>query len=281
LPGQRSTIVGSPAEMDATRNNDTTNTRMGEAPRVEGSLYPYPVRVMIDARDVSKAFGSIRVLDRVSVSVPTGQTTVLLGPSGGGKSTLLRVMNGLILPDAGEVLFGGRPLTPANARSIRHQMGYVVQDGGLFPHLWERDRIRNRLAELAELARLPPELLNRYPAELSGGQRQRVGLMRALMLDPAVLLMDEPLGALDPITRSQLQGDLRDIFRRLNKTVVLVTHDLAEAAFFANDVVLLAGGRVEQRGPMRDLIRGPATAFVTEFVRAQQEPLEALREAAA
>jgi osmoprotectant transport system ATP-binding protein len=258
-------------------------------------LYPYPVGVMIDVREVSKAFGLNRVLDRVTVAVPAGRTTVLLGPSGGGKSTLLRVMNGLIKPDAGEVSFGGRPLHPSNARRIRHQMGYVVQDGGLFPHLtaagnvsllaghlgWDGDRVRKRLTDLAALARLRADLLDRYPAELSGGQRQRVGLMRALMLDPPVLLLDEPLGALDPITRAQLQGDLRDIFRALNKTVVLVTHDLAEAAYFADDVVLLAGGRVEQRGPLRDLVRAPATPFVTEFVRAQREPLEALREAAA
>jgi osmoprotectant transport system ATP-binding protein len=250
---------------------------------------------MIDVRDVSKAFGPNQVLDRVSVAIPAGRTTVLLGPSGGGKSTLLRVMNGLVQPDAGEVRFDGEPLTAANARGVRHRMGYVVQDGGLFPHLtaagnvsllashlgWDRDRIRTRLKELAELARLPADALDRYPAELSGGQRQRVGLMRALMLDPAVLLMDEPLGALDPITRAQLQGDLRDIFRDVHKTVVLVTHDLAEAAFFADDVVLLASGRIEQRGPMRDLIAAPATPFVAEFVRAQREPLRALREAAA
>src|SRR5262249_8344063 len=127
----------------------------------------------------------------------------------------------------------------------------------------------------------PEELLNRYPAELSSGQRQRVGLMRALMLDPAGLLLDEPLGALDPITRSQLQRHLRSIFRDLKKTVAFVTHDLAAAAFSVDEVVLLAAGRVEQHGSMRDLIHHPATAFVTEFVRAQREPLEALREAAA
>jgi osmoprotectant transport system ATP-binding protein len=250
---------------------------------------------MIEVRDVSKSFGPNRVLDRVTVSVPDGRTTVLLGPSGGGKSTLLRVMNGLIRPDTGEVIFDGEPVTPENARRLRHRMGYVVQDGGLFPHLtaagnvallarhlgWDSHRVRTALTALCQLARLPEELLNRYPAELSSGQRQRVGLMRALMLDPAVLLLDEPLGALDPITRSQLQGDLRGIFRDLKKTVVLVTHDLAEAAFFADDVVLLAAGRVEQHGTMRDLIQRPATAFVTEFVRAQREPLEALREAAA
>jgi osmoprotectant transport system ATP-binding protein len=250
---------------------------------------------MIEVRKVIKSFGPNRVLDRVTVNVPDGRTTVLLGPSGGGKSTLLRVMNGLIRPDTGEVVFDGEPVTPDNARRLRHRMGYVVQDGGLFPHLtaagnvsllarhlgWDTHRIRTGLVSLCQLARLPEELLDRYPAELSSGQRQRVGLMRALMLDPAVLLLDEPLGALDPITRSQLQGDLRSIFRDLKKTVVLVTHDLAEAAFFADEVVLLAAGRVEQHGSMRDLIQRPASAFVTEFVRAQREPLEALREAAA
>jgi osmoprotectant transport system ATP-binding protein len=173
-------------------------------------------------------------------------------------------------------------------------MGYVVQDAGLFPHLtaagnvsllarhlgWDRERIRRRLQELTELARLPADALERYPAELSGGQRQRVGLMRALMLDPPVLLMDEPLGALDPMTRSQLQADLRTIFRELQKTVALVTHDLAEAAYFADEIVLLASGRIEQQGTMRDFVHRPATAFVSDFVRAQREPLEALREAA-
>ncbi|HKB03741.1 MAG TPA: ATP-binding cassette domain-containing protein [Gemmataceae bacterium] len=248
---------------------------------------------MIDVREVSKAFGPVRVLDRVSVTVAPGRTTVLLGPSGGGKSTLLRLMNGLVRPDAGEVLFEGKPLAPATVRSVRHRIGYVVQDGGLFPHLtasgnvsllarylgWDRVRVRDRLTALGELARLPADTLARYPAELSGGQRQRVALMRALMLDPAVLLLDEPLGALDPITRSQLQDDLRTIFRELNKTVVLVTHDLAEAAFFAEEVVLLASGRIEQMGSMRELVREPATPFVAEFVRAQREPLEALKEA--
>lgn len=250
---------------------------------------------MLEARDVSKSFGSQRVLDRVSLVVARGATTVLLGPSGGGKSTLLRVLNGLIAPETGEVFFDGQPLTASNSRRLRHRMGYVVQEGGLFPHLtaagnisllashlgWDRDRIRERLKTLMDLARLPGEALDRYPAELSGGQRQRVGLMRALMLDPTVLLMDEPLGALDPITRSQLQTDLRDIFRDLKKTVIIVTHDLAEAAFFADEVVLLANGRIEQRGPMRELVQRPATTFVSDFVRAQREPLLALQEASA
>jgi osmoprotectant transport system ATP-binding protein len=250
---------------------------------------------MIDVRDVSKSFGPNRVLDHVSVSIPAGRTTVLLGPSGCGKSTLLRLMNGLLQPDTGDVRFDGEPVTASNARRLRHRLGYVVQDGGLFPHLtaagnvsllarhlgWDRDRVRGRLHELCDLARLPEDVLTRYPAELSGGQRQRVGLMRALMLDPAVLLLDEPLGALDPMTRAQLQGDLREIFRDLHKTVVLVTHDLAEAAYFADEVVLLSEGHIAQQGSMHDLIASPASPFVVAFVRAQREPLDALREAAA
>lgn len=250
---------------------------------------------MLELIDVRKSFGPATVLDHVSLTAPAGRTTVLLGPSGCGKSTVLRLLIGLLWPDAGEVRFGGAALTPANVRRERQRMGYVVQDGGLFAHLtaagnvavmarhlgWSPQRIRERLADLGDLARLPADMLNRYPAELSGGQRQRVGLMRALMLDPDVLLMDEPLGALDPITRSELQTDLRAIFRRLNKTVVLVTHDLAEAAYFADEVVLFAEGRVAQRGSMRDLIRQPADPFVARFVQAQQAPLEALREAEA
>jgi osmoprotectant transport system ATP-binding protein len=246
---------------------------------------------MLEVVGVSKSFGSARVLDDVSLAPTAGRTTVLLGPSGCGKSTLLRILIGLIRPDAGAVRFDGAALTPGNVRAARHRMGYVVQDGGLFPHLtaagnasllarhlgWDSQRINERLRVLAALTRLPPDGMDRYPAELSGGQRQRVGLMRALMLDPAVLLMDEPLGALDPITRSELQADLRTIFRELNKTVVLVTHDLAEAAYFADEVVLMAEGRIAQRGSMRELVDRPATPFVTRFVQAQTEPLEALR----
>jgi osmoprotectant transport system ATP-binding protein len=250
---------------------------------------------MFQLADLVKSFGAVKVLDGVSLAVSPGRSTVLLGPSGCGKSTLLRVMLGLIVLDRGQVVFAGSALTSANIREMRHRMGYVVQDGGLFPHLtasanvtlmarhlgWPRERMAERLAVLARLARLPVEMLDRYPAQLSGGQRQRVGLMRALMLDPAVLLLDEPLGALDPITRSVLQVDLRAAFRELNKTVVLVTHDLAEAAYFGDEVVLLGNGRIVQQGSLRDLIRHPATAFVTEFVEAQRGPWDALREATA
>jgi osmoprotectant transport system ATP-binding protein len=146
---------------------------------------------------------------------------------------------------------------------------------------WPAERIKARLAELARLVRLPPETLERYPVETSGGQRQRVGLMRALMLDPEALLLDEPLGALDPITRADLQKDLRSAFQTLKKTVVLVTHDLAEAAYFADSVVLLEKGRIAQQGSLRELVQRPASPFVTEFVESQRGPWEALREAIA
>jgi len=250
---------------------------------------------MIEVVGVCKSFGGTRVLDEVSLAPEVGRTTVLLGPSGCGKSTLLRLMIGLLQQDTGEVRFDGTALTPGNLRSARHRMGYVVQDGGLFPHLtatgnagllarhlgWTAPRMAERWRVLAQLTRLPADVMDRYPAELSGGQRQRVGLMRALMLDPGVLLMDEPLGALDPITRAELQVDLRAIFRDLRKTVVLVTHDLAEAAYFADEVVLMSEGKIVQRGTMHDLVERPATPFVTRFVHAQTAPLEALRESLA
>jgi osmoprotectant transport system ATP-binding protein len=169
-------------------------------------------------------------------------------------------------------------------------MGYVIQDGGLFPHLdargnvalmarhigWEPERVAERLAALCELTRFPREALTRFPAQLSGGQRQRVSLMRALMLDPDALLLDEPLGALDPMIRSELQADLRQIFTHLHKTVVVVTHDIGEAGFLADELVLLRDGRILQRGTLSELISAPADPFVTRFVNAQRSPLESL-----
>jgi osmoprotectant transport system ATP-binding protein len=166
-------------------------------------------------------------------------------------------------------------------------MGYVIQEGGLFPHLtarqnvslvaadlgWDAARIEGRIRDLLGLAGIDPSLLDRYPSQLSGGQRQRVGLMRALMLDPAVLLLDEPLAALDPITRSRLQEDLRRLFARLRKTVLFVTHDMAEAAYLGDEIALMRGGSIVQRGRLADLLRAPADPFVTEFIRAQR-PLE-------
>ena len=231
-------------------------------------------------RGAARRYGGGEGLGPIDLELEAGSTTVLLGTSGAGKSTLLRMLNGLVAPDAGEVLFRGRPLAPP----LRLEMGYVVQGGGLFPHLtaeqnvalvarwlgWDEGRVGARLQELAALVQLPVAALSRYPAQLSGGQAQRVGLMRALMLDASVLLFDEPLGALDPITRYDLQHDLRDIFQRLGKTVVIVTHDLDEAAVFGGTAVLLEAGRIVQQGPIAALLSAPATPFVARFVRAQR-----------
>ncbi|QDU25559.1 Choline transport ATP-binding protein OpuBA [Anatilimnocola aggregata] len=241
---------------------------------------------MIQLKNVSKSFGNLLVLQPTSLEVTPGRCTVLIGPSGCGKSTLLRLMIGLIEPDEGEVLFDGERLTSSNILACRRRMGYVIQDGGLFPHLsarentsllarhlgWGNGEANKRVDELAELTRLPKTALDRYPAQLSGGQRQRVGIMRALMLDPAVILLDEPMGALDPLVRYDLQEDLRGIFHSLKKTVVLVTHDMGEAGFFGDDVLLLGNGRIVQRGTLDDLIRTPADDFVAKFIRSQRLP---------
>jgi osmoprotectant transport system ATP-binding protein len=241
---------------------------------------------MLELINVAKSFGSTQVLAPTTLRLEVGKTTVLIGPSGCGKSTLLRLMIGLIEPDQGQVIFDGEPITPANVMLIRRKIGYVIQDGGLFPHLsakdnvgllakylgWEQPRIDARIIELAELTRLPREALGRFPAQLSGGQRQRLGIMRALMLDPAVILLDEPMGALDPLVRYDLQEDLRKIFQSLNKTVVMVTHDMGEAGFFGDRVILLGHGRIVQEGTLDDLLRAPADEFVERFINAQRLP---------
>jgi osmoprotectant transport system ATP-binding protein len=239
---------------------------------------------MLELRGVCKSYGAQVAVAPTDLVLPRGLTTVLLGTSGCGKSTLLRMMVGLIRPDAGSVRFAGEEVTPANARQLRQRMGYVVQDGGLFPHLtargnacllarflkWPERRIETRLAELTGLTQFPTMGLDRYPAQLSGGQKQRVSLMRALMLDPDVLLLDEPLGALDPIIRSELQADLRQVFQSLAKTVVLVTHDLGEAAFLGDRIVLLRDGHIVQQGTLADMEDRPADPFVTRFINAQR-----------
>lgn len=242
---------------------------------------------MIKLNNISRSFNKEIALHPFSYESGTGRTNVFIGPSGCGKSTLLRLINGLLEPDEGEIYFYDHLLTKANVDQMRHKMGYVIQEGGLFSHLcardnvsllasylsWDAVRIRERVEELTELVKLSSQILSRYPADLSGGERQRVSLMRALMLDPDLLLMDEPLGALDPMIRFDLQQQLRDIFRQLNKTVFLVTHDMAEAAFFADKVVLLKEGRVQQEGSVDDFLQRPANSFVEQFIRAQRHEL--------
>jgi osmoprotectant transport system ATP-binding protein len=240
---------------------------------------------IIELRDVAKHYGGDEGLQPTTLSLGAG-ISVLLGPSGSGKSTLLRLVTGLARPTAGEVRLWGQALTTQSMGPLRRRLGYMIQEGGLFPHLtalanvtlaarffgWDVPRISERVEELRVLTHLPGDVMDRFPVELSGGQRQRVGLMRALMLGPELLLLDEPLGALDPMIRVELRTDLREIFRTLGQTVVLVTHDLAEAEFFADRVVLLRDGRVVQHGPLRDLVERPADPFVTRFISAQSRP---------
>jgi len=238
---------------------------------------------VIALREVTKRFGATVALDSVSLHVPPGATHVLLGSSGSGKSTVLRLILGLAAPDAGTVVVDGTVVDAGSRDRLVARMGYVVQDGGLYPHLtavdnvtlaadaqgWPRGRIAARVAELAGMAGLDAATLGRYPRELSGGQRQRVGLMRALMLDPPVLLLDEPLGALDPIVRAELQDQLGHLFATLAKTVVLVTHDIREAARLGRTITLMTAGRVVQHGTFADLVERPAAPFVTQFLTAQ------------
>jgi osmoprotectant transport system ATP-binding protein len=244
---------------------------------------------MFELSNVSRRYGTTKAVSAIDLAVEAGKTTVLIGPSGCGKSTLLRLMIGLVEPDTGQVRFESEDLTRDNIMLLRRKMGYVIQDGGLFPHLtargnaalvarhlgWHVGQIDARLDKLIQLTQFPADGLDRYPAQLSGGQRQRVSLMRALMLDPDVLLMDEPLGALDPMIRSSLQAELRAIYRTLGKTVIMVTHDLGEAGYFGDTIVLMRKGRIIQVGSFRDLLDSPAEAFVTEFVNAQRSPLGA------
>ena len=247
---------------------------------------------MFELRGVAKRYGKTTALHSTQLIVPEGRTTALIGPSGCGKSSLLRLMMGLLSADEGQVLFGGVPITEDSGPEVRRRLGYVTQGGGLFPHLTAEANatvvartlgkrsfeIEQRLDMLCELTQFPREGLRRYPAQLSGGQVQRVSLMRALMLDPDVLLLDEPLGALDPMMRFELQEDLRRIFSRLSKTVVLVTHDLSEAAYLGDEIVLMREGKVVQVGALEALVRHPVDPFVTRFIHAQRAPLEALEQ---
>ena len=239
---------------------------------------------MIKLSSVSKKFGTTVALHETTLDGSAGKTTVLIGPSGCGKSTILRLIIGLLEPTSGTIEIDGDRLTPTNILSLRRRIGYVIQEGGLFAHLTARqnillmakhlkqaaERMETRLHELCELTHFPEDGLSHYPVELSGGQRQRVSLMRALMLQPSVLLLDEPLGALDPMVRARLQDELKEIFKRLQQTIVMVTHDMAEAGFFADRIVLLNEGRIVQSGTFDDLRTRPATTFVSDFLHAQR-----------
>jgi len=236
---------------------------------------------MIELQHVSKAFGATKAIEDLSLTVQQGEFIVLIGSSGSGKSTALKMMNRLLEHDSGRILFAGDEIRTFRPEDIRRRMGYAIQSIGLFPHWtveqniatvpellkWPGARIRARVTELLELLDLEPELYrNRYPHQLSGGQQQRVGVARALAGDPEVLLMDEPFGALDSLTRVALQNELARIHRASGKTIVLVTHDIDEALRLATRVVLLDLGRVVQSGTPMQILAQPASEFVTDFM---------------
>jgi osmoprotectant transport system ATP-binding protein len=235
---------------------------------------------LIELRNVVKSFGPTRAVDDVSLVIERGEFVVLVGASGSGKSTLLKMMNRMVEHDSGMILFAGEEIRSFRPEDIRRRMGYAIQSIGLFPHWsvarniatvpellgWPAARIAARVEELLTLLDLDPSLYrHRYPSQLSGGQQQRVGVARALAADPELLLMDEPFGALDPITRQALQQEMARIHQASGKTIVLVTHDIEEALRLATRIVLLGSGRIVQDGTPAQLLAQPANEFVSEF----------------
>jgi osmoprotectant transport system ATP-binding protein len=238
---------------------------------------------VIEIERVTKRFaGFAPAVDDCSLVVGEGELTVLLGPSGSGKTTLLKLVNRLYDPDGGRILIDGVDIRSVPAHVLRRGIGYVIQQVGLFPHLrverniatvpellgWPRDRIDGRIDELLDLVGLPRTYRRRFPRQLSGGEQQRVGLARALAADPAIMLMDEPFGALDAITRGRLQDELRAIHQRLHKTILFVTHDVDEALRLADCVVVMRSGRVLQHGPPLEMLARPRDAFVRQLLAA-------------
>ena len=235
---------------------------------------------MIELQAVSKSFGDVKAIDELSLSIARGELVVILGSSGSGKSTLLRMMNRLVEHDRGRILFAGEEIRSFRPEDLRRRMGYAIQSIGLFPHWsverniatvpallnWPKPRIEARVAELMSLLQLEPAIYrSRYPHQLSGGQQQRVGVARALAADPEVLLMDEPFGALDPVTRAALQLELARIHAASGKTIVLVTHDIDEALSLATRIVLLDKGRIVQSGTPLQMLSQPADDSVIAF----------------
>ena len=235
---------------------------------------------MIEFDVVEKFYAGQRVLGPLSLTVPDGALCVLVGPSGCGKSTTLKMINALIRPDAGKVLVHGKPVDTHSAETLRRGIGYVIQSGGLFPHWrvrdniaavprllrWDEQRIAARVNELAEIVEIDRILLDRFPHQLSGGQQQRIGVARALAADPAIILMDEPFGALDPVTRAAQQRELARLHRDTGKTIVLVTHDMDEALALGTMIVVMNKGEIAQSGTPAEILAQPRNDFVRDFV---------------
>ena len=247
---------------------------------------------IIRLEGVAKRYAAHAALDGVDLSVGEGEFVALVGGSGSGKTTLLKTINRLIVPDAGRVTVAGEDVAAAEPHLLRRRIGYVFQEVGLFPHLsvgeniaitpkllgWAPDRVARRVETLLDLVALPRELAARAPAALSGGQRQRVGVARALAAEPALMLMDEPFGALDPLTRDALGTDYRALHERLGLTTVMVTHDMAEAVLLADRIVVLADGVILADGAPAELLAGTADPAVRALLEAPKRQAERLRE---
>jgi len=246
---------------------------------------------MIELENVSKAYDGRPVVQQLSLNVPQGALCVLLGPSGCGKSTTLRMINRLVALDSGTIRVGGEDIRRVPSEALRRRIGYAIQSIGLFPHWrvedniatvprllgWPRARVRDRVTELLELLRLDPAAYRgKYPHQLSGGEQQRIGVARALAADPDLLLMDEPFAAVDPVTRSALQGEILRIQQATRKTILFVTHDIEEALRLASVIAILNRGRLAQMATPLDIVESPADAFVAEFVGGATAGLKAL-----
>ncbi|KAA9353065.1 ABC transporter ATP-binding protein [Larkinella humicola] len=234
---------------------------------------------MIAVRHLTKQYPTHLAVDDVSFEVGARETLVLLGTSGSGKTTTLKMINRLIEPTSGVIEVNGTAIGERKLHELRREIGYVIQETGLFPHYtigenialvprllqWDERKIQDRIRELMAMLRLPETFLKAYPSQLSGGQRQRVGLARALAAQPSILLMDEPLGALDPVTRSAIRREFRNLEEIRQKTIVLVTHDIREAFELGDRVALMDGGRIQQIGTPRELLLRPVNEFVRNF----------------
>ncbi len=237
---------------------------------------------MIFLKDVSKEFpGPVRVVNQISLEIQEGETLVLLGKSGCGKTTILKMINRLIDPSSGQIFIKDRNVLEQDPISLRREIGYAIQHIGLFPHFtiaeniavvpkllkWSKNKIEERIDELLNLVGLDPkQYRERFPKQLSGGQRQRIGVARALAADPPIILMDEPFGALDPITREQLQNEFLDLESELKKTIVFVTHDIFEAAKMGDRIALLDKGSIQQLSTPSELVEKPVNDFVHQFL---------------
>ena len=243
---------------------------------------------MIKIEDLSKSFGNVGAVNKVSFDVAEQETLVLLGTSGCGKTTLLKMINRLIEPTSGTIQINGENILNKNAAELRRGIGYVLQNTGLFPHYtiaeniavvpqllkWDKKQTENRTHELLEKLHLDKNVLSAYPNELSGGQQQRVGLARALAVDPPVLLMDEPFGALDTITRSKIQAEFKELDELKRKTIIMVTHDVQEAFELGDRICLMDKGSIVQLGSTADLLFKPANKFTLDFLKEQRLLLE-------